>query len=179
LTVKLKDWQERQLARDPQYAKALAEIDYAQRVADAVVGERIRLGLTQEELADRAGSTQARISEIERGVGNTTMDTLERVFAALLAAAAPAADAANLLAAITTVKAEAFGFRPAGSGTIVVGTGTGYFAAGAAIDVAAPFVPMDLAHVTYHTQVFEGSKGELGGVTTTAVVANTNLALAA
>jgi len=183
LTVKLKDWQERQLARDPEYAKAIAEIDYAQRVADTVVGERVRLGLTQEELAERAGSTQARISEIERGVGNTTMDTLERVFAALRAAA-PTVDVASLLeaitrAAITTVKAEAFGFRPAASGTIVVGTGTGYLAPGVAIDVAAPFIPMDVGNATYFTQVFEDSKVVVSGVTTPAVAANSNLALAA
>jgi transcriptional regulator with XRE-family HTH domain len=109
--MKLNVWHERQLARDPEYAKAIAEIAYAQRVADAVAAERIRVGLTQEELADRAGTTQARISEIERGVGNPTLDTVERVFAALRVVSG-AGEATNLLAAITTVKAEAFGFVP-------------------------------------------------------------------
>jgi transcriptional regulator with XRE-family HTH domain len=176
--VRLKDWQERQLARDPEYAKAIAEIDYAQRVADAIVGERVRLGLTQEELAARAGTTQARISEIERGVGNTTMDTLERVLAALRAAA-PATDAATLLAAITTVKAEAFGFRPAVNGTVIVGTGTGFFASGVAINVAAPFVATGVVHVADLTEVFEGANVNSGGVTTAGAAANSNLALAA
>jgi transcriptional regulator with XRE-family HTH domain len=84
--VKLKAWHERELARDPEYAKAIAEIAYAQRVADSVVAERIRVGLTQEELAARAGTTQARISEIEHGIGNPTLDTVTRVMAALRAA---------------------------------------------------------------------------------------------
>ncbi len=176
--MKLNAWHERQLARDPEYAKAIAEIDYGQRVADAIVGERVRLGLTQEELAERAGTTQARISEIERGVSNTTMDILERVFAALRAAA-PAADAASLLAAITTVKAEAFGFTPAVNGTIIVATGTRFFAPGVASDTTAPFVATGVVHIADLTQVFEGAKVVGGGVTATAVAANSNLALAA
>ena len=94
--MKLKVWHERELVRDPEYAKAIAEIDYAQRVADAAVGERIRVGLTQEELAERAGTTQARVSEIERGVGNPTLDTVGRIFAALRSAPpAPLAAASN------------------------------------------------------------------------------------
>ncbi len=184
--MKLKTWHERQLARDPDYATAIAEIDYAQRVADAVVGERVRLGLTQEELAERAGTTQARISELERGVGNSTMDTVERVFVALRAVASNTADAGNtdnLLAAITTVKAAAFGFTPAGNSTIVVGTGTGFFAAGITVDANMPFVPLgsvmiDLSQGAVGAQVV--ASAETASVQPEApAAANSELALAA
>jgi hypothetical protein len=67
--MKLNAWHERQFARDPEHAKAVDEIAPAQGLADAAVAERIRAGLTQEELADRAHTTQAQISKIERGLG--------------------------------------------------------------------------------------------------------------
>jgi transcriptional regulator with XRE-family HTH domain len=86
--MKFKDWHARQLARDPEYARAIAETSFAQGVADAIVEARIRAGLSQGDLAQRAGTTQARISELERGIGNPTLDTVARVMAALGIAAA-------------------------------------------------------------------------------------------
>ena len=86
--MKFKDWHARQLARDPEYARAIAETNFAQGVADAIVEARIRAGLSQGDLAQRAGTTQARISELERGIGNPTLDTVARVMAALGIAAA-------------------------------------------------------------------------------------------
>lgn len=86
--MKFKDWHARQLARDPEYARAIAETGFAQGVADAIVEARIRAGLSQGDVAQRAGTTQARISELERGIGNPTLDTVARVMAALGVAAA-------------------------------------------------------------------------------------------
>lgn len=170
--MKLKDWQERQLARDPEYAQALAEIDYAQQVADAIVGERIRLGLTQEELAARAGTTQARISELEHGAGNPTMDTMERVFAALRVAASASAAAPNLLA----VKAAAFGLRPAINGTIVVSAGTDAFTTGVyGISVDAGFfLPLQVGQGTFGGTQVTAVDAQVG-----ATDANSALAVAA
>jgi len=72
-----------------------------QRIADAAkvhfeaayeqtfgVGERIarrreQLGLTQQQVAERAGVRQAEISRIERGKANPTQTTLEKIAAAL------------------------------------------------------------------------------------------------
>lgn len=48
-----------------------------------LAARRRELGLTQEEVADRAGLTQADISRLERGLGNPTEETLERVAVAL------------------------------------------------------------------------------------------------
>jgi XRE family transcriptional regulator, regulator of sulfur utilization len=44
---------------------------------------RIAEGLTQQELAGRAGVSQADISRIERGAGNPTTATLQRLATAL------------------------------------------------------------------------------------------------
>jgi DNA-binding XRE family transcriptional regulator len=44
---------------------------------------RISMGLTQQELAGRAGVPQADISRIERGAGNPTAATLQRLATAL------------------------------------------------------------------------------------------------
>ncbi|MGN2635474.1 helix-turn-helix domain-containing protein [Nocardia takedensis] len=65
--------------------EARREIRLAMALARAVYDRRIELGLTQAELADRAGLTQAKISRIE---GSDTMPTLP-----LLAKLAEALDA--------------------------------------------------------------------------------------
>ena len=47
-----------------------------------LVGARVRAGLSQRELARRAGVPQPAISRIERGRVSPTVDTLERLLAA-------------------------------------------------------------------------------------------------
>jgi transcriptional regulator with XRE-family HTH domain len=51
--------------------------------AAAVRRQRVALGLSQEQLAERAGLDRTYISGIERGVRNPTLATAERVAAAL------------------------------------------------------------------------------------------------
>lgn len=49
-----------------------------------LIGEyRVRCGLTQDELARRAGTKQSRVSEIENLRGNVRFDTLDRIAGAL------------------------------------------------------------------------------------------------
>ncbi|MEU1601319.1 helix-turn-helix domain-containing protein [Streptomyces sp. NPDC005708] len=67
-------------------AEARREIRLSMALAKAVYDRRTELGLTQTELADRAGLTQAKISRIE---GSDTVPTLP-----LLAKLAKALDAA-------------------------------------------------------------------------------------
>lgn len=55
----------------------------ARRLGRSVRAARLRAGLTQEELARRAGMSQEALSLLERGVGNPTMKTLERIARAL------------------------------------------------------------------------------------------------
>jgi DNA-binding XRE family transcriptional regulator len=52
-------------------------------IAAKVMALRLERGLTQEDLAARAGIDQADISRIERGATSPTWKTLQRVLAAL------------------------------------------------------------------------------------------------
>jgi DNA-binding XRE family transcriptional regulator len=124
-TMKFKDWHARQLARDPEYARAIAETNFAQRVADTVVEARIRAGLSQGELAQRAETTQARISELERGIGNPTLDTVARVMAALGVTAVPGEESSSL-PVVFSVEAKHHAFTPTVNATVVVGTASGF-----------------------------------------------------
>ncbi|OEV07509.1 helix-turn-helix domain-containing protein [Streptomyces nanshensis] len=54
-------------------AEARHEIRLSMALAEAVYARRTELGLTQTELADRAGLTQAKVSRIE---GSDTVPTL-------------------------------------------------------------------------------------------------------
>jgi transcriptional regulator with XRE-family HTH domain len=52
-------------------------------IAQIVARTRLHRGLTQEQVAQRAGTKQSRISEIESMRGNVRFDTLDRVARAL------------------------------------------------------------------------------------------------
>ncbi len=81
--VKLRDLHAHLLATDKAYAEAAREVDAAQSLADRVVALRVGAGLTQAQLAKKAGISQPRLSKLESGVDNPTLDTLERVGDAL------------------------------------------------------------------------------------------------
>jgi len=53
------------------------------RVGDKIRAARTAAGLSQQELAERAGILQRQISQIENGRLNMTFDTLAQVAAAL------------------------------------------------------------------------------------------------
>jgi transcriptional regulator with XRE-family HTH domain len=53
------------------------------QAADIVRRARARSGISQRELARRAGTTQAAISRIERGHEEPTMERLEQILAGL------------------------------------------------------------------------------------------------
>jgi len=82
--TKFSDWlAEREAAETP------GEAELRCRFAAAIVlglqfhDARVARGLTQRELADLSGVRQADISRIERGAGNPTESTLQRLAAAL------------------------------------------------------------------------------------------------
>ncbi len=56
---------------------------YSVVIGNIVFARRLQLGLTQAQLAKLAGTTQARISEIESGDSNTTMKVMNDVFRCL------------------------------------------------------------------------------------------------
>jgi transcriptional regulator with XRE-family HTH domain len=81
--MKLRDWHAHRVATDPEYARAAREIDAAQTLADRVVALRVAARLTQHQLAKKAGITQPRLSRLEAGIDNPTLETLERIGIAL------------------------------------------------------------------------------------------------
>jgi ribosome-binding protein aMBF1 (putative translation factor) len=54
-----------------------------EEIARAVIMRRAHLGLTQQELAERMGTTKSVISRIESGQHRTSTDTLRRIAEAL------------------------------------------------------------------------------------------------
>jgi predicted transcriptional regulator len=57
--------------------------DFTWRLASAISTRRYELGLSQEQLAERAGLSTKYLGRIERGQVNASLDTLERVVSAL------------------------------------------------------------------------------------------------
>lgn len=60
------------------YAHSMADIDAGAIVAEA----RTRAGLTQQQLADRSGTSQPAIARLESGHASPTFTTVERLVAA-------------------------------------------------------------------------------------------------
>lgn len=70
-----------EVRRDQEVAEYLDSL--AVFVGNLVMMHRQKAGLTQTELAKRADTTQARISQIEAGFGGVKLDTVDKVFKAL------------------------------------------------------------------------------------------------
>ncbi|TMR91644.1 helix-turn-helix domain-containing protein [Nonomuraea basaltis] len=68
---------------DPEYARFYEEAEAEQRLGQLVYDRRVALGLSQAELAERAGMTQPQVSRLETGGGNITVASLRRLAAAL------------------------------------------------------------------------------------------------
>jgi len=75
----LQEFIETYVMTDPEWREAHEAADATREGARAVVRARKEAGLTQAELAARAGTAQAVISRIERGTMSPTLDTLTRI----------------------------------------------------------------------------------------------------
>ncbi len=64
--------------KDPEFVAAYAEADAEYSVLEAMLGARIAAGLTQAEVAARAGTTQSAIARLEGGQVSPTVDTLRK-----------------------------------------------------------------------------------------------------
>ena len=73
----------RELATDPEYEAALAELEPYEEIARQLVSFRIEHGLSQAELARRCGVSQPAIARLERGEHEPRLATLRRVAHAL------------------------------------------------------------------------------------------------
>lgn len=70
-------------ASDPRYREAQDHLRPFEHLARAVIVRRAHLGLSQQDLAERMGTTASVISRIESGQHRTSTETLRRIAAAL------------------------------------------------------------------------------------------------
>src|ERR1700761_5560839 len=70
-------------AKDPRYLAEKRRVAPYEAVARVVIARRDALGLSQQDLARRVGTTASVISRIESGRHPTTANTLRRIFEAL------------------------------------------------------------------------------------------------
>lgn len=68
-----------ELLKDPEFRRVYEESEPADQLARL----RILRGLTQQEMADRAGMTQSIVARVESGRANPSLSTLERLAEAL------------------------------------------------------------------------------------------------
>jgi transcriptional regulator with XRE-family HTH domain len=77
------DAAQRRRRRDPGYSAAQGRLTPYEGIARFVIMRRAELGLTQEQLAERMGTSHSAISRIESGQHRTSVATLERLAQAL------------------------------------------------------------------------------------------------
>lgn len=65
--------------KNPDFKKLWEEGLGRHQLAKAIIGLRIKHELTQKQLADKVGTTQAVISRIENGSQNITVDYLNKI----------------------------------------------------------------------------------------------------
>jgi ribosome-binding protein aMBF1 (putative translation factor) len=73
----------RRRGRSPEYRAAQAHLAPYEAIARFVIQRRAELGLTQEQLAERMGTSHSAISRIESGQHRTSVTTLQRLADAL------------------------------------------------------------------------------------------------
>ncbi len=75
------DWEEHKklLLKDPEFRKALKEIEPEFQVARALIKARIEQGLTQAELAKKLKTKQSVLSRVENAKTTPTLSFLKRL----------------------------------------------------------------------------------------------------
>ncbi len=69
--------------KDPAFKQAYDALESEYQLARSLIEARLKLKLTQQQLADKAGVTQNTITRLESGTTNPTVATLNRVANAL------------------------------------------------------------------------------------------------
>lgn len=65
--------------KDPAYAREYEALEQEFAFASAVIGARVRAGLTQAQLAERMGTSQSAIARLESGTARPSVATLEKL----------------------------------------------------------------------------------------------------
>ncbi len=69
--------------KDPSFKKEYDELEPEFAIINAIVDARKEMGLTQKQLSELTGITQADISKLENGNANPSIKTLQRLAAAM------------------------------------------------------------------------------------------------
>ena len=69
--------------KDPEFKKEYDALDPEFAIIQAMINARKESGLTQKQLSERTGITQADISRLEHGNANPSLHTLQRLAAGL------------------------------------------------------------------------------------------------
>lgn len=65
--------------KEPEYRQEYEALEEEFRLADAIIGARVKAGLTQDELASRMDTTQSAIARLESGRALPSARTLKRL----------------------------------------------------------------------------------------------------
>lgn len=65
--------------KDPEYIREYEALEQEFALASAVIGARVRAGLTQAELAERMGTSQSAVARLEGGRARPSVATLEKL----------------------------------------------------------------------------------------------------
>ena len=69
--------------KDPNFKKEYDELEPEFAIINAIIDARKEMGLTQKQLSELTGITQADISKLENGNVNPSLKTLQRLAAAM------------------------------------------------------------------------------------------------
>lgn len=82
----MKDWKtykEGSLQNDPELARLYHELEPEYQLARSFIEARLAKGMTQAELAQKAGVGQTVVARLESGTANPTVSTVSKVATAL------------------------------------------------------------------------------------------------
>ena len=77
------DYLKETLAKDPELREEYQNLEPEFSVIQAIIDARVSSGMSQQELSRKTGIAQGDISKIERGNGNPSVKTLQRLAAGM------------------------------------------------------------------------------------------------
>ena len=73
----------KELMKDPEFKKEYESLQPEMDITRAILNARIQTGLTQMQLSEKSGISQADISRLERGTRNPSLSLLKRLAEAM------------------------------------------------------------------------------------------------
>ncbi|MBI2844624.1 MAG: helix-turn-helix transcriptional regulator [Armatimonadetes bacterium] len=70
---------EKEFFKDPEFAAAFEELAPEYDIARQIIRARLKMGMTQKQLAEKVGTRQSNISRLESGEQNMSIGMLKKV----------------------------------------------------------------------------------------------------